>query len=81
MQSRNPDVLEKMIVQGIRPDDTQNYGKFEIRIARDGTWYHEGSPINRMALVKLFSTVLRRDEAGDFWLLSCSSKVAGTTRC
>ena len=41
---------------------------FEMRIAADGTWYHQGRPINRKPLAKLFSTVLRRDEAGDYWL-------------
>lgn len=40
----------------------------ELRIARDGTWFHEGRPIRRMELVKLFATVLKRDEAGNFWL-------------
>lgn len=39
-------------------------GRIDIRIASDGTWYHEGSPIRRGALVKLFSTVLRRDPDG-----------------
>lgn len=39
-------------------------GRIDIRIAADGTWYHEGSPIRRQALVKLFSTVLRRDDDG-----------------
>lgn len=43
-------------------------GGFGIRIARDGTWFHEGSPIGRLALIKLFATVLRRDERGDYWL-------------
>ncbi|MGK9235822.1 DUF1285 domain-containing protein [Inquilinus limosus] len=43
---------------------------YDIRIARDGTWYHNGGPIRRLALVKLFATVLRRDEAGDFWLIT-----------
>jgi uncharacterized protein len=43
---------------------------YDIRIARDGTWYYMGSPIGRMALVKLFATVLRRDEAGDYWLIT-----------
>ncbi|QJE74188.1 DUF1285 domain-containing protein [Aerophototrophica crusticola] len=43
---------------------------YEIRIGRDGTWYYHGSPIGRIALVKLFSTVLRRDEAGDYWLVT-----------
>lgn len=41
---------------------------FAIRILRDGTWLHQGRPIMRHNLVKLFSTVLRRDENGDFWL-------------
>ena len=43
-------------------------GRYDIRIARDGTWYHEGRPIRRPALVKLFATVLSRDESGAFWL-------------
>ena len=43
-------------------------GDFNIRIATDGTWFHEGVPIRRMRLVKLFATVLKRDEFGDYWL-------------
>ena len=39
-----------------------------MRIDRNGTWYYRGSPIGRMALVRLFSTVLRRDTDGVFWL-------------
>ena len=32
-----------------------------MRIARDGTWFYNGTPIGRPALVKLFSSVLRKD--------------------
>ena len=39
-------------------------GDIDIRIARDGRWWHEKSPIGREALVRLFSTVLRRDPDG-----------------
>ncbi|MEQ9449002.1 MAG: DUF1285 domain-containing protein, partial [Rhodospirillaceae bacterium] len=39
-----------------------------MRIDRNGTWYYLGTPIGRHALVKLFSTVLRRDEEGVHWL-------------
>lgn len=39
-----------------------------MRIDRNGTWYYRGSPIGRAALVKLFATVLRRDEEGVHWL-------------
>ena len=43
-------------------------GDIDIRIGRDGTWFYHGSPIGRKPLVKLFASVLRRDEAGDYWL-------------
>ena len=42
--------------------------QFHIKIAGDGRWYHEGGEIQRKALVKLFSTVLKRDSDGVFWL-------------
>lgn len=42
-------------------------GKIDMRIAKDGTWYHEGTPINRPELVRLFSTILRKD--GDRFML------------
>ena len=43
-------------------------GDFSMRIDRNGTWYYRGSPIGRLALVRLFSTVLRRDADGVYWL-------------
>lgn len=43
------------------PDRT---GSIDIRIAADGTWYHEGEPILRQALVNLFATILRKDPDG-----------------
>lgn len=36
-------------------------GEIDMRIARDGTWYYQGTPIRRPALVKLFSTILRKE--------------------
>ncbi|HVJ32818.1 MAG TPA: DUF1285 domain-containing protein [Terriglobia bacterium] len=45
-------------------------GDLDMRIARDGTWYYRGSPINRKPLVKLFSTVLRREDDGAYWLVT-----------
>jgi len=41
-----------------------------MRIARDGTWYYRGSPINRIPLVKLFASVLRREADGTYWLVT-----------
>lgn len=39
-------------------------GDIDIVIRKDGLWFHEGTPIGREALVRLFSTVLRRDPDG-----------------
>lgn len=39
-------------------------GEIDIVIRRDGGWMHEGSPIGRAELVRLFSTVLRKDDDG-----------------
>ena len=43
---------------------------YDIEILYDGTWLHEGRPIVRHNLVKLFASVLKRDEAGDYWLIT-----------
>jgi hypothetical protein len=45
-------------------------GDFGLSIARDGTWFYRGSPIGRIALVKLFASVLRRDAEGKYWLVT-----------
>ncbi|QYF87512.1 DUF1285 domain-containing protein [Brevundimonas sp. PAMC22021] len=39
-------------------------GDIDIVIGRDGVWMHEGSPIGRTELVRLFSTILRKDPDG-----------------
>ena len=49
-------------------------GDIGLKIARDGTWYYQGSPIGRQPLVKLFSTVLRREDDG-FYLVTPVEKV------
>ncbi len=43
-------------------------GDLPFLIRRDGSWLYRGSPINRKELVCLFSSVLRREEDGSFWL-------------
>ncbi len=50
---------------GLRRDEC---GSFGMRIGADGTWYYQGSPIGRKPLVKLFATVLSRDDDGVYWL-------------
>ncbi|HTY67823.1 MAG TPA: DUF1285 domain-containing protein [Alphaproteobacteria bacterium] len=49
-------------------------GEFDIRIGPDGTWFYHGSPITRKPLVKLFASVLRREESGEYWLITPAEK-------
>jgi hypothetical protein len=51
----------------LRPPRTE-CGDLPFVIKRDGTWLYRGSPIGRKELVCLFSSVLVRDEAGEYWL-------------
>ena len=50
-------------------------GDLDMEIARDGTWFYLGTPIGRMPLVQLFSTVLRKDEDGRTYLVTPVEKV------
>lgn len=51
-------------------------GTIDIRIAADGTWFHEGKPINRTRLARLFSSLLRKDEDGVTYLVTPQEKLA-----
>jgi len=55
--------------------DPEICGHSEMRIARDGTWYHQGAPITRSAMVRLFSTVLRREPDGRHVLVTPVEKL------
>lgn len=50
-------------------------GDSEMRIAADGTWFHQGSPIGRAAMVRLFSTILRREPDGGYVLVTPVEKL------
>ena len=52
-------------------------GDLDIRIARDGTWFYMGTPIGRPELVRLFSTILRKD--GDSYVLVTPVEKVGIT--
>lgn len=53
----------------------EHCGDSEMRIARDGTWFHQGSPIGRALMVRLFSTILRREADGGFVLVTPVEKL------
>jgi uncharacterized protein len=51
-------------------------GHSGMRIARDGTWYHDGRPIRRPAMVRLFSTILRKEPDGSHVLVTPVEKLS-----
>jgi hypothetical protein len=52
-------------------------GDLDMRIARDGTWFYLGTPIGRPELVRLFSTILKK-ENGKYYLVTPVEKVGIT---
>ncbi|MBL6427111.1 MAG: DUF1285 domain-containing protein [Maritimibacter sp.] len=65
---------------GLPPVDKWNpefCGDLDMRIARDGTWFYLGTPIGRHELVKLFSSILRKD-GDDYFLVTPVEKVGIT---
>lgn len=52
-----------------------NCGDIDMEIRADGTWFYMGTPIGRMPLVQLFSTVLRKDDDGKTYLVTPVEKV------
>ncbi len=53
-------------------------GDIDMEIRSDGTWFYMGTPIGRQALVRLFSTVLRKDEDGKTYLVTPVEKLGIT---
>ena len=71
--------LQKLIDERRLPPvdqwNPERCGHSGMRIARDGTWYHEGAPIRRQAMARLFSTVLRREPDGRHVLVTPVEKL------
>ena len=71
--------LQRMIEERRLPPvdrgNPERCGHSEMHIARDGTWYHQGAPIERPAMVRLFSTVLRREPDGRHVLVTPVEKL------
>jgi uncharacterized protein len=64
---------EAAATQGLPPVHLWNppfCGDIPMRIARDGTWFYMNSPIGRKPLYRLFSTILRHDDDGKYYLVT-----------
>lgn len=73
------DIARAVAEKRLPPVDQWNpthCGDSDMRIARDGTWFHMGTPIGRPALVKLFSTILRREADGSYVLVTPVEKLS-----
>lgn len=51
-------------------------GDSEMRISPDGKWYHQGGEIQRPAMVRAFSSLLRCDADGTYWLVTPQQKLS-----
>lgn len=72
------DVARLVAERRLPPVDKWNpthCGDSDMRIARDGTWFHAGSPIGRKEMVRLFSTILRREPDGGYVLVTPVEKL------
>lgn len=73
------DLAEAVAARRLPAVDTWNparTGESHMRIAADGTWFHEGGRITRPAMVRAFSSLLTCDADGQHWLVTPVEKLA-----
>lgn len=78
-QNQKPEALEAQVdvarqgKKGPPPLDQWHpdlSGDIDIRVARDGNWYFKGDHMHREALTRLFSSIMRREEDGEYYLVT-----------
>ena len=74
MSSPDPNALAAQIKRPTeRPVETWNpplSGTLDMRIARNGCWYYQGTPIQRERLIALFASILRCDDDDEYYLVT-----------
>ncbi|UIP06399.1 DUF1285 domain-containing protein [Erythrobacter sp. SDW2] len=73
------EIAQQVMARNLPPVEhwsPERTGDSRMRIAADGTWFHDGSPITRPAMVRAFSGLLVRDEGGQHWLYSPFEKLS-----
>src|SRR5687768_4180067 len=68
-------LMEERKLPPVEQWNPSHCGDSAMRIARDGTWYHEDGPIGRPAMVRLFSSILRREADGNYVLVTPVEKL------
>lgn len=84
VQSNGAGDLQAIIAQAVNPErglppverwNPPFCGDIDMEVRADGTWFYMGTPIGRAPLVRLFSTVLRKDKDGKTYLVTPVEKV------
>jgi len=76
--------LRRLAAEAARPGQRSgrppphDLGDIGIRIGSDGSWFYRGSPITRASLVRLFSSVLRREADGAYWMVTPAERALVT---
>ena len=73
------DITELVAARKLPPVESwepANTGDSEMRIASDGKWFHQGGEITRPAMIRAFSSLLRRDADGRYWLVTPQQKLS-----
>lgn len=73
------DIADLVAARKLPPGESwqpTDIGDSEMRIAADGKWYHQGGEITRPAMIRAFSSLLRRDPDGSYWLVTPQQKLS-----
>lgn len=73
------EIAELVVARKLPPVESwqpEHCGDSEMRIAADGKWYHQGGEISRPAMVRAFSSLLRREADGSHWLVTPQQKLS-----
>ncbi|TRD10627.1 DUF1285 domain-containing protein [Erythrobacter insulae] len=68
--------VERRQLPPVKDWSPKQIGDSDMRIAADGSWFHEGDPIRRPAMVRAFSGLLIRDDAAQHWLVTPFEKLS-----
>ncbi len=73
------EIAEQVAARKLPPVENwapENTGDSLMRIAADGTWFHEGGEVKRPAMVRAFASLLTKDNAGQYWLVMPFQKLS-----
>jgi uncharacterized protein len=73
------DIAELVATRKLPPVESwepANTGDSEMRISSEGTWFHQCGEITRPAMIRAFSSLLRRDADGQHWLVTPQQKLS-----